>query len=40
MRAFLVVALLASHAAAETEGKRVTAMVNGLPELGKIARGR
>jgi hypothetical protein len=40
MRALLVLVLLAGHAAAETESDRVDAMVSGLPELGKITRGR
>ena len=40
MRALLVTILLASTATAETESRRVAEMVSGLPELGKIARGR
>lgn len=40
MRALLVLVLLAGTAAAESEAKRVETMVSGLPELGKISRGR
>ena len=40
MRALLILVLLAGTAFAETETQRVATMVSGLPELGKIARGR
>lgn len=40
MRALIVLVLLAGPAVAESETKRVGAMVSGLPELGKIERGR
>lgn len=40
LRAAVIVALLAGTAAAETEAARVERMVDGLPELARIERGR
>lgn len=40
LRAWVVLVVLSSGAAAETEPARVQAMIDGLPELAKLERGR